>query len=195
MIVERYMQREVTTVTPETSLAEVRRVMEEHGFGLLLIVSSEGRLEGFVTRGALKEISDWDMPVERVGHPARFAVHPSDTLEKAALIMLENRLVLLPVAEEERLIGVITQSEILRGLANGLGIGEEATRFTIPVADDGEAIYAVLDILRQHGARLVSLAQERRVGGRSELIVRAQSIGDKEALRSALERALSSAAV
>ena len=195
MIVERYMQRELTTVTPETSLGEVRRIMEEHGFGLLLVATEEGGLTGFVTRGALKEVSDWETPVERVCHPARFAVKPSDTLEKAALIMLENRLVLLPVTNEDRLIGVITQSEVLRGLAAGLGIGAEATRFTIPIAADGEAVYAVLEVLRQHGARLVSLTQGRRTDESAELIVRAQSIADKEALRHALERVLSGATV
>jgi len=194
MIVERYMQREVTTVTPETSLAEVRRVMEEHGFGLLLIASSSGQLEGFVTRGSLKDVSDWDQPVSRVSHPARFAVGCDDTLEKAALIMLDNRLVLLPVTEDGRLLGVITQSEVLRGLASGLGIGKEATRLTIRMPADDQGIYRALDVIREHGGRLVSLCQATHGSEMNEWIIRVQGIEDREALREILQQELSRAA-
>ena len=90
--------------------------MEEHGFGLLLVASETGQLEGFVTRGSLKDVPDWEAPVSRASHRARFAVGVADTLEKAALIMLKNRLVILPVTEDGQLLGVITQSEVLRGL-------------------------------------------------------------------------------
>ena len=191
MNVERYMQQGAVTALPTASLSTVRSVMEEHGFGLLLVASDDGRLQGFVTRGSLKGVTDWDAPVEKVAHPATFAVTPEDTLEKAALILLENRLVLLPVTTSEgRLVGVLTQAEVLRGLAEGLGIGLKGTRLSVKLREGSDDLYSVLDALREHGVRLVSFAGGAKDDTHREAILRVQGIDDRETLREALETRL-----
>ncbi len=190
MNVRQHMQTRAVTVTPDAPISQARDLMEAHGFGLLLVVSEEGRLEGFVTRAGLKEISDWEMPVRRFSHPVKLTVSPDDTLEKAALILLSNRLVVLPVVWEEKLVGVISQGEILRGLTHGLGIGLEATRLSVKIRDDSEDLYDVLAILRSHGARVISIAQTGEDDGTHEAVLRVQGVDEKERLRSELETAL-----
>ena len=187
MNVSRYMQRDAVTALQTATVSTVRTVMDEHGFGLLLVAEEDGRLAGFVTRASLKGIADGETPVAKVVHEARFAVRPEDTLEKAALILLENRLVLLPVVNGEgTLVGVLTQTEVLRGLAVGLGVGCEATRLTVNVRSESEDLYDVLEILRGHGARLMSV-----VGGtEDETIIRFVGVEDREALRAAIETRL-----
>jgi CBS domain-containing protein len=191
MNVGRYMQDGAVTALPTAALSVVRDVMEEHGFGLLLVAAEDGELKGFVTRASLKGVVDWDDPVERITHPARFAVTPSDTLEKAALILLENRLVLLPVVTEEgKLVGVLTQSEILRGLAEGLGIGLEGTRLTVKLRDGSQDLHRVLEALREQSVDLVSLVRGSADEDSREVILRVQGVGDRETLREDLERRL-----
>ena len=192
MNVRQYMQPQAVTVAPDAQISQARDLMEEHGFGLLLVVSEQGVLEGFVTRAGLKEITDWEAPVRRFSHPARFAVSPEDTLEKAALILLANRLVVLPVTHEDKLVGVITQGELLKGLTRGLGIGLEATRLTVKVRSDSEDLYDVFAILRTHGAKIVSLARGGTDDGTCEIVLRVQGIAEKERLRAELEEALKS---
>jgi CBS domain-containing protein len=164
--------------------------MDAHGFGLLLIATPEGKLTGFITRAGLKDVKDWDVAVEKHSHPVKFSVAPGDTLEKAALIMLANRLVVLPVVQEEQLIGVITQAELLKGMTLGLGIGLAATRFTAKVRNDSDDVYRVLDVLKAHGAKLVSLVQGNGNESHSEIILRVQGVEDKAKLRDDLEVAL-----
>ncbi len=190
MNVDQYMQSGVTTLPPDAPLSAVRDTMDERGFGLLLIATPEGELRGFITRAGLKDVKDWDRAVEKLSHPVKFSVSPEDTLEKAALIMLTNRLVVLPVVHEERLIGVITQSELLKGLTLGLGIGLEATRFTAKVRHDSTDIYQILDVLKTHGAKLLSLVQGKKNDTHSEIILRVQGVEDKEKLRADLEISL-----
>lgn len=190
MNVDQYMQSGVTTLPPDAPLSAVRDTMDEHGFGLLLIATPEGELRGFITRAGLKDVKDWDRAVEKLSHPVKFSVSPEDTLEKAALIMLTNRLVVLPVVHEERLIGVITQSELLKGLAVGLGIGLEATRFTAKVRHDSTDIYQIFDVLKTHGAKLLSLVQGKKNDTHSEIILRVQGVEDKEKLHADLEISL-----
>ena len=190
MNVARYMQDGAFTALPTATLGVVRDVMEEHGFGLLLVASEEGDLKGFVTRASLKGVTNWDDPVERLAHPAKFAVEPTDTLEKAALILLENRLVLLPVTTSEgKLVGVLTQSEVLRGLAEGLGIGLEGTRLTVKLRKGTEDLHRVLDGLREQSVELVSLTHAGDDGER-EAILRVQGVSDQDALCEDLDRRL-----
>jgi acetoin utilization protein AcuB len=190
MNVDQYMQPGVTTVPPDSPLSAVRDTMDAHGFGLLLIATPEGKLTGFITRAGLKDVKDWDVAVEKHSHPVKFSVAPGDTLEKAALIMLANRLVVLPVVQEEQLIGVITQAELLKGMTLGLGIGLAATRFTAKVRNDSDDVYRVLDVLKAHGARLISLVQGNGNESHSEIILRVQGVEDKAKLRDDLEVAL-----
>jgi len=190
MKVDQYMQPGVTTLPPDAPLSAVRDTMDEHGFGLLLIATAEGELAGFITRAGLKDVKDWDMAVDKLSHPVKFSVAPKDTLEKAALIMLANRLVVLPVVHEERLVGMITQAELLKGLVLGLGIGLEATRFTAKVRNDSTDVYRILEILERHDAKLVSLTQGNHDDTGSEVILRVQGVEDKDKLRADLEVAL-----
>jgi acetoin utilization protein AcuB len=190
MNVAQHMQRDAVTALPSTTAGTVRRVMEEHGFGVLLVTSEDGSLRGFVTRGSLKGVVDWETPIESVAHPVKFSVSPTDTLEKATLIMLENRLVLLPVTEGDRLVGVITQSAVLRGLADGLGIGLEGTRMQLRLRAGSEELYRVLDVLRAHNVHIVSMTNGSGNGEHRDVILRVQGIGDREELSAELERRL-----
>jgi acetoin utilization protein AcuB len=190
MNVGRHMQSGPVTVLPDAPISEARDLMEEHGYGLLLVATSDGILEGFITRAGLRGVKDWELPAGRVSHPAKFAVSPGDTLEKAALIMLANRLVILPVVDKDRLVGVISQGELLKGLAAALGVGLEATRLTIKLANGLSDLYASLDVLRAHNARIVSLIRGSSPEEPSEIIVRIQEIADKEKLLQDLESAL-----
>ena len=192
MNVGRYMRSDQVTVQASAPISEAKRVMDEKGFSLLLVVDEEGALKGFITKAALKGVTALETPLEKACFEARFAVTPEDTLEKAALILIDNQLVLLPVVSDGKLVGVISQSDVLRALATALGIGLEGTRITLklPQEDDGKTIYKILKTFDEQGVKLVSLARGGQTDQYRELIVRAQGIGDKEVLTKKLEDVL-----
>lgn len=189
MIVGHHMHADPVTVPVTAPISEAKRIMDEKGFSLLLVVGEEQTLKGFITKGALKSITDWDAPLEKACFEARFAVTPQDTLEKAALILIDNQLVLLPVVADGKLVGVISQSEILRALARALGIGLEGTRVTLKIPQDldDKAVYKILSTLDEQDVHLVSLSRGEKTERYEEIIVRTQGIKDKEALSSKLE--------
>ena len=192
MKVGSYMHSDPVTIPASAPLSEAKLVMDEKGFSLLLVVDDERALKGFITKGALKGVTDWETPLEKACFEARFAVSPEDTLEMAALILIDNQLVLLPVVSDGKLVGVISQSEVLRGLARALGIGLEGTRITVklPHNSDGKIVYRVLDKLDEEGVELVSLARGGKTDLYQELIVRVQGITDKDVLSQKLEAIL-----
>ncbi|MBN1858708.1 CBS domain-containing protein [Candidatus Bipolaricaulota bacterium] len=184
------MQRVPATVCPEARLREALQVMDEHGFGLLLVATKEGRLDGFLTRAFLNSVTDWEQAVGDVRFEAKFAVAPEDTLEKAALILLANQLVLLPVVEGGRLVGIVTQGEILRAMAHGLGVGLEAIRIVVLVRPESDDLFRILHVLERHDVRLVSMIRGRNGAKRERVILRVQHVADRDALFRDLDIAL-----
>lgn len=192
MNVSQFMRRDPVTILPTASLADAQRLMDEHGFGLLLVASDEGLLDGFLTRGAFKSTEDLSIPVSKARSVARFVVASTDTVERAALVMLAHQLVVLPVVDDGRLVGIISQTEVLRALAAGLGIGVEGTRVTVHVRPGMEDVYRVLEVLREHDAQLLSLVGDRAPEGgeRRGMVLRVQGVADREKLCTDLEAAL-----
>jgi acetoin utilization protein AcuB len=87
-----------------------------------LPVELDGKLLGIVTRGDLEAKLGWDrLTWRRLGRrvedamtPNPFTVAPEDRLEKAVELMLEHRIGGIPVVENNRLVGIVTESDVFR---------------------------------------------------------------------------------
>lgn len=108
-------------VTPQTSVREAARLMEEEDIGSLPIVEDDARLIGIVT--------DRDVAVRVVGHGLDpdstrvgeiassevFAISPEDDLDEALKLMASAQVRRLPVVvRENELVGVVAQADIAR---------------------------------------------------------------------------------
>ena len=71
-----------------------------------------------------------------------------------------------------------------------MGIGLAATRFAVKVRNESDDVYRVLDVLKSHGAKLISLVQDQKNESYAEIILRVQGVEDKAKLRDDLEVAL-----
>jgi len=125
--VRSWMSSPVIAVTPETSLTEARMIMNERKIRALP-VTQEDKLVGIVTkRGLLRidlsilEIEVWnrvvDMREETIGDVMTrnpITISPETLIPKAARIMLENKITALPVLENNKLVGILTNSDLLR---------------------------------------------------------------------------------
>lgn len=128
-MVKNWMSSPVTTVTPETKLTEARKIIDNQQIRALPVVK-DGRLVGIITkRGLLRldlsalENEAWNQEIniadETVGEV--MTLKPITLLQetlipKAARIMLENKITALPVVEEDQLLGILTNSDLLRFL-------------------------------------------------------------------------------
>jgi CBS domain-containing protein len=125
-MVRSWMSSPVVTVTPETSLINARKLIDEHHIRALPVMN-ENQLVGIVTkRGLLRldlstlESESWDRDVdlaeETVGQVMTIkpiTLFPETLMAKAARIMLENKITALPVVEDGNLVGILTNSDLL----------------------------------------------------------------------------------
>jgi chloride channel protein, CIC family len=113
-LVRDVMTREVVTVSEGVTVAEARAIFRSAGHSAYPIVARDGTTVGIVTRGDLLAdgVADGDR-VRDVAATEVVAVAPSDPLERAVDVMLEEGVEHVPVFEGGALRGIVTRTDLL----------------------------------------------------------------------------------
>jgi len=135
MRVRDIMRRDVVTLGLEDSLDVADDIMTLGRVRHLPVVAGESRLVGLVTQRDLLKASlasvlelgrsaehDWlkGIPVRVVMTTEVDTVSPSETLKHAVDLMISKKIGCLPVVEEGKLLGLLTETDCLQVLANAL---------------------------------------------------------------------------
>lgn len=158
MHVEKWMTRTPYCVTGEDLLITVAAAMQEGRFRHAPVVTSDGRLLGIVSDRDLREQKGYlsSTKVTAVISEPPIAVRPDDLIEDAAQTMLERQIGALPVIDDaQRVIGILTATDLLRGLLHAVG-SDEGIRIdmTVPKSEPLALTDAVAAIERAGGAVL-----------------------------------------
>jgi acetoin utilization protein AcuB len=136
MIVRDWMKGRVTTVRPDARLGSVARLMRARKIRHLPVVEGAGRLVGIVTARDLRQalfapaVQDQleNLPTVLDGLVVRdvmtrgvVSVRASTSIREAARLMHERRLGALPVVERDRLVGILTETDVLDAFQRVLG--------------------------------------------------------------------------
>ncbi len=118
------------TIDPKTTLPEAHKLMKECHIRRLPVVD-RGKLVGILTLGDVREASPSDasslsifelnyllakLNVENIMTRDPITIAPTATIREAAQLMLEHKIGGVPVVEDEKLVGIITESDIVRVL-------------------------------------------------------------------------------
>lgn len=145
------MNHDVISVTPDTPVGELVRLLLERGLRAMPVVDAERRVIGIVTDADLLQRGVSQLPLhlqqllpgaERAAHLAAVAARPeraadvmtpnpttisaTASLTQAALIMTEHDHKRLPVVDEAgRLVGMLSRSDLLQTVANTFASSSE----------------------------------------------------------------------
>lgn len=110
------MSRRVKTIDSKASLKEAARLMARWKIGSLVIVKG-GRPLGIITEGDVSKAVGRGLEPSRTAvsflHKKLIAVGPKERLEDAARMMATMGVKKLPVMEGGKLVGIITQTDIV----------------------------------------------------------------------------------
>jgi len=113
------MTPEPVTIAAEATAAAAAKVMRDKDIGSLVVVD-RGRPIGIVTeRDLVTKVAASDLLPSRVvvkdimTSPV-VAVHPHEEVADAAKLMAQRKIRRLPVVEEGKLVGMITENDIIR---------------------------------------------------------------------------------
>lgn len=170
MHVREFMRTNVITVPSDTLITDAQKIMKDNGIHRLPVVD-DGKLVGIVTRTKLRDVapspatslSIWELnyllskiKVKEVMETHVITTTPDTTIEDAALLGAEHGVGALPVMEGDRLVGIITQSDLYRLLVDILGVREGGCRIQIVDPYKNRPFGSVGDVVARHRVRVLS---------------------------------------
>lgn len=128
-LIRDWMTTSPVTIGPKTTVPEAHKLMKERGFRRLPVVDEHNRLIGIVTLSDLREagpssattLSIFELnyllaqlTVEKIMTRDVITVPADATIRDAARLMLKHEVGALPVMDNDKLVGIITESDIFR---------------------------------------------------------------------------------
>ena len=171
------MTRNPVTVDSETFVMDAQKIMKENNIRRLPVVD-KGKLVGIVTKHDLLEASPSPatslsvhelnyllskMKVKEIMKKNPVALAPDTPFEEALKIGQEKKIGAFPVVENGKVVGIATESDIVRFLNRALGIKEEGSRITIEgLGGKWGELQKIISIADQHQAAILSMISLER---------------------------------
>ena len=139
------MTKNPITVNPDTLVLDAQKIMRQKNIRRLPVVE-KGKLVGIVTKHDLLEAEPSPatpanlyelnyllskMKVKEIMKKNPVTINPDTPFEDALRIGQEKKVGSFPVVDKGKLVGITTESDIVRFLIHALGIHEEGSRIEI----------------------------------------------------------------
>jgi len=204
MLVKNWMSKKIVTVGADDSMQNAIYILQEQNIKMLPVMDGEN-LVGIITDRDLKKASPSDattldmhellfliskIKVRDLMKKPVYTARPDDTVEEAAALLLEKKISGLPVLDENnRLVGIITRSDIFRVLLSLSGLGKKGIQFAIRIKDMPGIIKEVRELIHEYGGRTASIlsSSESAPDGYLNFYFRIYQI-DRQKLPSLLDR-------
>lgn len=180
------------TITQKASISDAIELMKVNSIRHLPVVTKEKKLKGFVTLADLKQglipsmVGDLSLQDLMIKDP--ITVAPDDDIEIAAQLIYKHKIGGMPVVQKERLVGIITESDILRAFIDMMGILSASSRIDLVIEDEPGAIRKALQIVNDTGGEIINVGQTGQAGKKRTFFFRLTPC-KTEIIRSALEAA------
>ncbi len=168
MLVEEIMTTDVATLSPNHTVAEARDLMRTKKIRHLPIVTEEREVVGIVTDRDLKEaipstlsnetdqrINDTHVSEIMTKNP--MIGHPMDVVEELAVIFYENQIGSLPIVSNNKLVGIITETDLLYKYIELTGAHQPGSQIEVRVPDVPGILFEVSKVFYEHKINVVSV--------------------------------------
>jgi acetoin utilization protein AcuB len=203
MYVSDWMTKKVIILYPDDYLSDAISMMKEHGVKHLPILKND-KLKGIISDRDIKEYSPSKATtldiyelhyllaktrVKDVMKTKLFTTTPDAAVEEAAMTMLDRSVGCLPVLDQGRLVGIISDKDIFRALVDITGVRHGGHRICVTIEDRPGSIKEVADIIRNHNFRLQGIltSYEGVKEGYRRVVIRTKGKGDFNSLKEEIE--------
>jgi acetoin utilization protein AcuB len=148
-------------ITATASISDAIELMKANHIRHLPVVSKGRKLEGLVTLADLKQglipsmLGDVDLKDLMITDP--ITVAPEDDIETAAQIIYKHKIGGLPVTKNARLVGIITETDMLRAFIDMMGILSSTSRLDVAAGDNPESLKKMLQIISDNGGDVINV--------------------------------------
>ena len=190
------------TISKDTPIFQALEIIRTHKIRHLPVVK-DGRLIGLVTERGLLRVSPSPattlsvyelnyilakVTVAEAMIKNPIVVGPNLPIEEAALLMREHKVGCLPVVEGDRVVGIITQTDMVETLVRLFGLRKAGSRIVVEAVDRIGVLNEITELCKRRGINIRSLATFEREPGVYHLTFRL-GIPEAQELKEDLEKA------
>lgn len=172
MFVRHRMSSPVLTIGPDMPVMDALQLMKERNVRRLPVVDGEGRLLGIVSekdllRAAPSEATTLSifeityllhrLTVGRIMSREVVTVEEDTPLERAARIMAERHFGGLPVVRDGKVVGIITETDLLLGFSEAMGAFEAGVRLMLEAPDEPGVLARIANKIQSLGGNIATL--------------------------------------
>lgn len=171
MLVRDRMTANPITVTPNTPVFESLKIMRDKNIRRLPVLK-DGKLVGIVTELDLLKVSPsqaTSLSVYELNYllakttikeamSSKLVTVTGDTpIEEAAILMRDHKIGGLPVIDEGKLVGIITETDVFDAFVDLLGVRRGGERIVVKAEDRAGIISELTTYLAEQGINILSL--------------------------------------
>jgi acetoin utilization protein AcuB len=149
------------SITETASISETIELMKINSIRHLPVVTKGNKLKGFVTLADLKQglipsmLGDVSLADLIIRNP--ITVDPDDDIETAAQIIYKHKIGGMPVVKDEKVVGIITETDILRAFIDMMGFLTASSRIDFVIGDKPGSFQKALQIINVNGGEIISV--------------------------------------
>lgn len=153
MLVQNRMSRTVVTTTPSRPLSDIRTMLQKRRIRQLPVVAGS-RVIGIVTDRDVRSANAKANVVADVMSRKPLVVAPTASVDEAARLLRARKINALPVVERDRVVGIITASDVLQAFVDLSGVAESSYRLTLSCTRGSAGLVAIRRIIEQQRGEL-----------------------------------------
>jgi len=202
MFVKNKMVANPFTISPEQTIPDAHEIMTTNGVKHLPVMK-QGKLVGIVSKYDIERYSPTKATTFSMGeityllsktkissimNKNPITISSNALLEESATLMRDNEISFLPVVDDEKLVGIITEGDIFESFIELLGFREPGTRFTIEANDEPGIMSNLTSIIGKIGANITHVAVYRGLNGKSTIVIGINSLNTADIEKSIEEQ-------
>jgi len=172
MIVAKRMKRHPAFVDEGDSMKKAMDLLKENEIRHLPVLK-DGKLVGILSERDIKQASPSPataleireiyyllakVKVKQIMTRRPYTITSTATIEEAALILREKKIGCLPVVDDGKLVGILTETDILDAFIESMGVGGPGYRVELALPNKPGMLFEVLKLLKDFDANIVSVA-------------------------------------
>ena len=193
MYVKNRMTKNPYTIGADASITDAVALLREKGLKRLPVVDGE-RVVGILTQSDIQKVSPTKatslsifeinyllskLIVKDAMTKNAVTIESDSLLEEAAVIMREDRIGTLPVVEDGKLVGIITESDIFDAFIDLLGFRDSGSRITVEAKDSPGSMAEIAEIFKSFGVNITHIAVYGGEGVR-DVVIRSEAVETAE---------------
>ncbi|GMB07314.1 acetoin utilization protein AcuB [Thermolongibacillus altinsuensis] len=168
MIVEQIMKTNVITLKAWNTIADAMNIVKQKKIRHLPIIDDENHVIGIVTDRDLRDASpsifhanehleDLQKPLSTIMKTNVITGHPLDFVEEIAALFYEHRISCLPIVKEQKLVGIVTETDLLYTLVQLTGAHQPGSQIEVKVPNRAGMLSEVASVFQKRNINISSV--------------------------------------